>query len=408
MNSPFSRIAVPVLLVGATIAGLVASQLTASATNSNIGSPQPDIIVADIYDYISHGKSGSQSSFSFGSISCNIGDAPLTWTSYNNDHPIISTNIFRLKDGLFEQIGMNWVKQGFAALDQSLCGTCIPTGYSTLGIGCSDPYSAYLNGFQSDLSARSEVNAFTGYFPYPPVLDPPYSGRLARRVIVDNDDLDSALNVGARYFVEIQYLTPEDCMLQGNGANNVSWREVSFSNGSSFGVSFVGATQVAEYCVDAWKSVDPGVTISELNLPNDGSVFVASKATQLANGNWHYAYSVYNRDSDTSVRAFAVPVGANTVLSDKHFRDIDYHSDDILNNTDWFEYDGLYPGTQRRVMAWVGGTFANSPLNNAVRWGSAYSYSFVADSAPKVGKLALFSFKSPAPPYSFLDAQIPQ
>jgi hypothetical protein len=79
-----------------------------------------------------------------------------------------------------------------------------------------------------------------------------------------------------------------------------------------------------------------------------------------------------------------------------------------LNNTDWFEYDGLYPGTQRRIMAWVGGSFANSPLNNAVRWGSAYSYSFVADSPPKNGKVALFSFKSPAPPYSFVNAQIPQ
>ena len=407
MNSPFSRIAVPALLVGATIAGLVASQLTASANNSNLLA-QPDIIVGDIYDYISHGKSGSQSSFSFGSVSCNIGDAPLTWTSYNNNHPIISTNLFRLKDGVFEQIAMNWVKHGFAALDQSLCGTCISTGYATLGIGCSDPYSAYLNGFQSDLGPRSEVNAYSGYFPYPPVLDPPYSGRLDRRVIVDNDDLDSGLNAGARYFVEIQYLTPEDCAEQGNGANNVSWREVSFSNGSSFGVSFVGATHRAEYAIDAWKSVDPGVTIRELQLPNDGSVFVASKATQLASGDWHYSYSVYNRDSDISVRAFAVPVTSSVALSNKSFSDVDYHSDEVFNNFDWFEYDGLYPGTQHRIMAWVGGSYQNSPLNNAVRWGSAYSYSFVANTAPRWSKVALFSFKPGAPLYSFVNAQIPQ
>ena len=197
-------------------------------------------------------------------------------------------------------------------------------------------------------------------------------------------------------------------MLQGNGANNVSWREVSFSNGSSFGVSFVGATQRAEYCVDAWKSADPGVSISELQLPNDGSVFVASKATQLPNGNWHYAYSVYNRDSEIAVRAFAVPVAGNVSLNYKTFKDIDYHSDDVLNNTDWFEYDGLYPGTQRRVMAWVGGSYQDSPLNNAVRWGSAYSYSFVANSAPRTGKVGVFSFKPGAPPYSFVTAQIPQ
>jgi len=406
MNSPLSRIALPVLVVGSTLVGLVASQLTASANNNLIA--QPDVIVGDIYDYSSHGKSGSQSSFSFGSVSCNIGNDELTWTSWNNNHPVISTNLFRLKDGMFEQIGLNWVKHGFAALDQSLCNTCNPTGSGTLGVGCSDPYSAWLNGFQSDLGPRSEINAYSGYFPYPPVLDPSYSGRLARRVIVDNDDLDQTLNAGARYFVEIQYLTPEDCAMQGNGANNVSWREVAFSNGSSFGVSFVGNTHREEYAIDAWKSVDPNVTISELQLPNDGSAFVASKATDLGNGDWHYSYTVYNRDSDVSVRAFAVPIRPNVVLSDQYFNDVDYHSDEVFNTTDWFEYEGLYPGTNRRIMAWVGGSYQNSPLNNAVRWGSAYSFSFVANTPPRTHKVALFSFKPPAAPYSFVNAQIPQ
>ncbi len=406
MNSLFTRITTPLLLVVCTIVGLVASQLTASANNNLL--IQPDIIVGDIYDYSSHGKSGSQSSFSFGSVSCNIGDDELTWTSWNNNHPVISTNLFRLKDGMFEQIGLNWVKHGFAALDQSLCNTCIPTGYSTLGIGCSDPYSAYLNGFQSDLGPRSEINAYSGYFPYPPLLDPSYSGRLARRVIVDNDDLDTNLNVGARYFVEIQYLTPEDCALQGNGANNVSWREVSFSNGSSFGVSFVGSTHRAEYAIDAWSSIDPNVTISELQLPNDGSVFLASNATDLGNGTWHYSYTIYNRDSDISVRALAVPIKSTTMLTNKYFSDVDYHSDEVYNNFDWFEYDGLYPGTQQRVMAWVGGSYQNSPLNNAVRWGTAYSCSFVANTSPRTKRVGLFSFKPGAAPYSFVFAQVPR
>ncbi|MBC8371628.1 MAG: hypothetical protein H8E25_16620 [Planctomycetes bacterium] len=406
MTSPFSRIALPSLIVGSTIVGLVASQLTASA-NTNLLA-QPDVIVGDIYDYISHGKLGSQSSFSFGSVSCNIGNDELTWTSWNNNHPVIATNLYRLKDGVFEQIGINWIKHGFAALDQSLCNTCNPTGSGTLGIGCSDPYSAWLNGFQSDLGPRSEVNAYTGYFPYPPLLDPSYSGRLARRVVVDNDDLDQSLNPGARYFVEIQYLTPEDCAILGNGANNVSWREVAFSDGSSFGVNFVGNTHRAEYAIDAWKSVDSGVQISELQWPNDGSIYVASNAKQLPSGDWQYSYTVYNRDSDKSVRAFAVPIRSAVSLSNKHFNDIDYHSDEVYNIFDWFEYDGLYPGTQQRVMAWVGGAYNNSVNNNAVRWGTSYSYSFVANSAPQAGRVAVFSFKPGAPPYSFVNAQIPQ
>ncbi|MCX8266712.1 MAG: hypothetical protein OTI37_03780, partial [Planctomycetota bacterium] len=113
-------------------------------------------------------------------------------------------------------------------------------------------------------------------------------------------------------------------------------------------------------------------------------------------------------DSDISVRAFAVPIEPAVVLSDKYFRDVDYHSGEVLNNFDWFEYDGLYPGTQRRVMAWVGGAYQNSPLNNAVRWGSAYSYSFVANSAPRTAKAGVFSFKPGAAPYFFVTAQIPQ
>lgn len=406
MKTLLSRIAVPALLLGATVVGLVASQLTASANTNRL--IQPDLIIGDIYNYESHGKLGTQSSFSFGSVSCNIGDDELTWTSWNNNHPVIATNLYRLKDGDFEQIGLNWIKHGFAALDQSLCNTCNPTGSGTLGIGCSDPYSAYLNGFQSSLGPRSEVNAYTGYFPYPPLLDPSYSGRLARRVIVENDDLDPSLNAGARYFVEIQYVTPEDCALQGNGANNVSWREVSFSNGSSFGVNFVGSTHREEYAIDAWQLVDPNVTISELQWPNDGSIFVASNTVALGGGQWKYSYTVYNRDSDISVRAFAVPVAASLAITNKKFNDIDYHSDEVYNTVDWFEYDGLYPGTQRRIMAWAGGAYANSPNNNALRWGTSYSYSFVADTAPTTARVGVFSFKPGAPVYSFVSAQIPQ
>jgi hypothetical protein len=404
----FKRLLLPSLIFGGIAFGFSFDKLRASFSPSNL-MVQADVIVGDLYDPESHGTLGTQSSFSFGTVSCNIGDAELTWTSFNNQHPVISTNLYRLKDGRLEHLGMNWVKHGFLALDQSLCDSCQASGGSTLGIGCSDPYSAYLNGFQADLGARSEINPVTGYFPFPPQLNPPYQGRLARRVIVDNDDIDPSLNAGARYFAEGQYITPDDCAALGNAHNNVSWREVVFTpNGNGFDIDFIGSTRRMQSVVQAWARADGGVKISENIWPNDGSIFVGSRATPQANGQWLYSYTVYNRDSEIGVRAFGVPVRQPLQITDRRFHDVDYHSGEVFNTTDWFEYDGNYPGTNQRVMAWVGGDYSNNPNANAIRWGTSYTFSFVANTAPKKGNVAIFSFKPGAPLYTFVEAHVPQ
>ena len=98
--------------------------------------------------------------FSVGTTSCNIGNQNLSWVGSTSAHPVIGQNLYRLKDGRLEQIGMSWLKHGFGALQGSLCMPCQGTGsWSALGVGCSDPYGSSLNGSQGPLGPRSEVNA---------------------------------------------------------------------------------------------------------------------------------------------------------------------------------------------------------------------------------------------------------
>ena len=77
--------------------------------------------------------------------------------------------MYRYLNGTFQQIGMSWLKHGFASTNSPGCGTCQqpPQGGGALGIGCTDAYGSGLNGSQGNLGPRSEVNASTGAYPWP-------------------------------------------------------------------------------------------------------------------------------------------------------------------------------------------------------------------------------------------------
>ncbi|MFK5956345.1 MAG: hypothetical protein QM477_07870 [Planctomycetota bacterium] len=405
-----TRFLLPVALIGGTCLAIFGHNLQASPGPSSLVAGFPDVIVGDIHDLAENGTQNGQSAYSFGTTSCNIGNANLSWVASTPDHPVIGSNLYRLKDGRFEMLGMSWLKHGFTALTGSVCNTCTGSGGNHLSPGCSDPYSAWLNGFQSDLAARSEVNAYTGFFPYPPVLGGSTSGPLARRVVVDNVDVDPALNAGARYFAESQYVTNDDSALLGHGFNNVSYREVSISGANPpYNMNFVGSTMREDSAIVAWQVADPSVTIVEIPVPNDGSMYLAYKATAAAGGGWDYDYTLYNRDSDRSARAIAIPVSSSTVLSNGSFVDPEYHSGEVYDNTDWFSYDGLYPGTTQRVQAWVGGACSANENANALRWGTSYSFHIHSDTAPVAAHLGVILFKPGAgSSLLFVSADVPQ
>ena len=100
-----------------------------------------------------------------------MGDTRINWHAQTNQHPVISQAMYRLKAGRIEQIGTSWIKHGFFATSGTVCsGLAGCDGDFTgmhLGVGCSDTYSANLNGQQSNMSPRSILNVHSGDFAFP-------------------------------------------------------------------------------------------------------------------------------------------------------------------------------------------------------------------------------------------------
>ena len=71
-----------------------------------------DVIVGDLNGVANWGSVGDIAAFSVGTTSCNVGDEQLLWEAPNSNHPVIGQNMYHLKDGRFEQVGMSWLKHG--------------------------------------------------------------------------------------------------------------------------------------------------------------------------------------------------------------------------------------------------------------------------------------------------------
>ena len=330
--------------------------------------------------------------YAFGTTSCNIGNAQLEWFAQpDSRHPFIPMNMYRWKGGRFEHIGMGWGKHGFTALQQTLCGSCQSSGTGNyLGIGCSDPYSSSLNGSQSGLGTRTEVNASTGVFPGT------YNSGAAsasttvhRRVQVNAVDLDPAQNQGARYVSEGHYIHAQDATA-GNDNNNASWREFTVSatvgtNGSR-GLTLTGATFQQKAAIEAWKTFEPAVTIVPVDVQNDGRFIVGYNVRDLGNGTWRYEYAIHNFNSHRSGRSFSVPVPAGVAVTNAGFKDINYHSGDPYDPTDWTI------STSGGAVTWTGGTFSANQNGNALRFATLYNFWFDASTAGAAanGTIGLF------------------
>ncbi len=336
------------------------------------------MIVGELTGVQNYGSAGGYYAYSVGTTSCNIGTAELLWIASTNQHPVIGQNMYRLKDGVLEQVGMSWLKHGFTALQQNACGcSCQSSGTgSRLGLGCSDPYSAGLNGSQGSLGARSEViDPAHGGFLYPQILDPPNMDLTWRRLRVHGSDMDPGLNAGALYFVEGHYVTPDDAAA-GNHHNNVSYRQVNVSsNPSNFGISFTGTTQRQQPGIQAWQDQDPTVTLVDISDGDDGLLILGYKVIQLSANLWRYEYALYNMDSTRGVRSFSIPL-LGVVASDVGFHDVEYHSGEVYDGTDWVG------NTTAAEITWSTQTFAQNPNANAIRWGSMYNFRFTTTSGP--------------------------
>ncbi len=369
------------LLFGLILAAAAQAQVGPAITVIHVGKDSGGF---DDFQY--YGQFGGIAAYSMATTSCNPGTIPANWD--DDDHPVIAQNMFRLADGRFEQLGQSWLKHGFCAVNQNGCGTCQNTDCDSLGLGCADTYSSSLNdGF--DGGPKYLVNATTGTHidPHP---DPTGPSTIRGRLQVAVADIDPAQNPGARYFVESQYVSEHTASF-GNGEIANSWRPLQVN--SVAGIQGGGATVVGECAPYAWQAEDPQVVVTEIVNTHEGGgglhghYTLGHRVTDLGGGTFRYDYVLYNRTSERSAGSFAVPLGASVNVTNLFFNDVDYHSGEPFDGTDWVPTHG------GNVFTWqTAQDHATDAYANALRWGTMYSFGFDADAPPVAGSVEIGMF----------------
>jgi hypothetical protein len=330
---------------------------------------QPDVIVGELTGPQNYTGTATHDAFSLGTTSCNIGTTPLAWIASTNQHPVIGGTLYRVYEGRFMQVGQSWLKHGFTALQGTVCGACAayPNG-TALGVGCSDPYGASLNGQQSGLGPKFEVNASSGYFPYP-YTNPSYSGN-DRRLLVPVSLLNAP---GAQWISEAQYIQSQDA-LANNDNNNCSYRISSVTGGpTNYSLSFTGPTVRQLPAISAWADLDPGVVIqTNEHAGADGGLFTLGVTrTDNGDGTWHFEYAVHNMNCNDSGGGFSVNFANGVTISNIGFYSTPYHSGEPLDGTAWNS------STAANGVSWnTVQSYAVNPLGNALRWGTTYNFWF--------------------------------
>lgn len=363
----------------------------------------PDVIVGDLTTPTRWGTVGGISAYSVGTVSCNVGTCWLNWIGSSAEHPVIGQNVFRLKDGRFEQIGQSWLKHGFTALAGNVCSaSCdVPPNGNHLGVNCSDPYDSGLNGSQTRLGPKAAVDPYTGVFPYPDsriTTLPPDATVITKRLQIHDVDIDPALNPGALYFAEGQYVTHDDATAKKN-TNNASYRPATFTGTSPFTMNLTGTTVQQKAGVQAWKATDP--TVTETIVPGpEGMFIVAAKATDLGGGQWHYEYAIQNVTNHRSAQSFVVPVEPGATITNIGFHDVDYDHE-AFDGTDWTAT------VSSNAITWATDTFATNPNANALRWGTLYNFRFDANVGPGTANATINLFTSGLQNFALVSTVVP-
>jgi len=388
---------------------LAASWTTASAQDPNAcdePGDAPDLVTGNLDSVARMGGLDGVTAYAIGATTCNLGSCWADWFFDTPAHPVFAQNLFRLKDGRFEQIGQSWVAHRLYALSAAYCEPgCLPTNGEHLGTHCSTSNSANATASQGRLGPRSEVNASTGEIVYPFTGMGSTGSHIYKRLQVENADLDPASNPGALYFIEGQQVAQDDATA-GRGENNASYRQVTVAGtAGSFDLLVTGTTRTQEPAIHAWTAHDPSVVLESVDLPDDGRFLVGSKATALGAGRWRYEYAVHNLNSHRAAASFSVPIPWDAVVTDIGFHDVDYHSGEPFDGTDWTPTVGTVPAPH---VAWETASFEENPDANALRWGTLYNFRFEVAAAPTAGAVSLGLFRPGTPGAVAVPALVPQ
>ena len=162
----------------------------------------------------------------------------------------------------------------------------------------------------------------------------------------------SDLVANARFFIEGQYVTPDDAV-GGNGNNNVSHVEISVQRDANGQITIQdlsgpNATLREAPAIMAWPYAQFSIHDAS---PGDGRIVVAYKVTKIKSTKFRYDYAVYNMNSDRGIRAFSVPSGGQPTNSG--FSAVTSHEEPWSNDPWTFEVAG------DEVLWWVEASATN-------------------------------------------------
>ena len=391
-------------------------ELAAPAASAGVG---PDVVVSTIGStFGEYGAVGSIGAYAVTTVSCNIGTTDAIWIDTGtqpNRHPVIGTQLYRLKSVAgatrFEQIGMSWLKHGFCAADAPNCTNLGPPGSAYagngscdwLGLFATDTYGDSLNASQPGCGPRSEVNPWTGVYPFPYILGGGASGNaIYKRLQVNNSDLDPAQNSGATYWGEVVYICTDEPDVHKYNNYSVRSTTVGGLSGGQYNLSFGGSTIPMKSALEQWATVDPGVSIKYADIAGDGRIYLGTKVTNLGVGQYHYEYALFNMNSDRGAQALSVPLSSGAILNNVGFHDVDYHSGEPYALTDWSA--NVVPNSS---VTWSTQTFAANPNANALRWSTTYNYRFDSNAAPQQGQVTVTLFKPGTPTTITFNTDVP-
>lgn len=355
---------------------------------------QPDLIVSEITSATTFGFVDGKMAYSFGTTVCNIGDDELAWIDGTNQHPLVSQTLYRLAQGQLQQIGIGFAHYPTPPLAGNACGLgCTPAGFSALGAGCSSTSSSVIHGEQGSMVPRTEIEPFSGFFPFPFTSIGQTGDAIYKRLKVNLADVSDP---DALYFVESQVITSGEST-PGSKANNASYRQVMFSPGSA-SASVIGPTFSEQPAIFAWRDhglgigmPDPSIHISDSILAGDGIIHVASKAEQIGIDTWQYTYLIQNQNALRGVRQLEVPGGAD--LQDFMFDDIEYLDvpDLEISGSDWT------PLVSSGSLLWQVVPYGSFPNANAIRWGTSYMFGFSSSTSPVQDNATIGFFREVSP-----------
>ena len=154
----------------------------------------------------------------------------------------------------------------------------------------------------------------------------------------------------------------------------------------------VSTTQVQKPAILAWEIFDDEVDIRSIRVPDEGKLHMGVRVFDNEDGTWRYEYAIHDLNSDRSIGSFEIPLGDCVSLSNIGFHDVNYHSGEIIDGTDWTAT------VESNRIIWETVDYDTNEWANAIRWGSMYNFYFTADQPPSQIELTLGLFKPGAEP----------